>query len=138
MLFLVSLIIILIQIISIRVVLYEQKIKLKYQYHYSHEMKFTKKLTLLLIVFGFIVGFLANILGLGGGFVMFPMFVLIGVSPLVSSACTMFLILLSKIVASIFAFLSGYLLYDYTFITVILVMLSVIFFVKVMDKLIKK
>lgn len=129
---------ILIQLYSINLVLKEQKIKKKYKFHYKHEIEFTLGKTICLVFFGFLIGFLANILGLGGGFVIFPMLVFIGVSPLVSSACTMYLIFVSKIVAAIFAVLGEYFLPSYTFLTTVLVCLSVIFFVKVIDTVIKK
>ena len=123
---------------SVMLVLREQKIKKKHKFQFEHEIEFTYTKTMCLISFGFLIGFLANILGLGGGFVIFPMLVFIGVSPLVSSACTMFLIFVSKIVAAIFAFMGEYFLPTYAFLTTALVCLSVIFFVKVMDTVIKK
>jgi uncharacterized membrane protein YfcA len=127
-----------IQIISGMLVVKEQNIKKRHGFQASHEIEFTIGKTLFLVFCGFLIGIMANILGLGGGFVIFPMLVAIGVSPLVSSACTMYLILLSKIVAAIFAFLSVYFLPGYTFLTVVLVCLSILFFVKVMDEIIKK
>ena len=132
------LIMIVIQIISIKIVINEQNTKIEHNYMSPHEMKFTKGKIILMILFGPMVGFLANILGLGGGFVIFPFFVLLGVSPLVSSACTMYLILLSKIVAAILAFSSGYLLYDYSALQNIGVMISVICFVFLTDFIIRK
>jgi len=134
----VSVVMILIQIYCIQLVIREQNIKQENNYHYDHEVVFNLKNTLGLTFCGFIIGFLANILGLGGGFVIFPMLVFIGVSPLVASACTMFLIFVSKIVAAIFAFMGEYLLPGYTFLTVALVCLSVIFFIKVMDEVLKR
>lgn len=135
---LVTLVMILIQIYSIKLVLFEQKVKEAHNFNYEHEIKFNFGKTLCLTFFGFIIGFLANILGLGGGFVIFPMLVYIEVSPLVASACTMFLIFVSKIVAAIFAFLGQYFLPSYTFLTVALVLLSVIFFIKMIDEVLKK
>lgn len=135
---LVTLVMAIIQIYSIKLVLYEQKIKEAYKFSLPHEIKFGFGNTLCLTFFGFVIGFLANILGLGGGFVIFPMLVSIGVSPLVSSACTMFLIFVSKIVAAIFALLGEYFLPTYTFLTVALVLSSVIFFIKIIDGVLKK
>lgn len=127
-----------IQILSIKIVLNEQRTKQEHNYLADHEMVFTKGKIMIMILFGLIVGFLANILGLGGGFVIFPFFVLLGVSPLVSSACTMYLILLSKTVAAILAFSSGFLLYDYSALVTISVMISVICFVYLTDFIIRK
>lgn len=134
----VTIIMIFIEVYSVLLVRQEENLKIKHKFQYDHEVKFTLGKITCLIVFGFLIGFLANILGLGGGFVIFPMLVFINVSPLVSSACTMFLIFVSKIVAAIFAFMGEYFLPTYAFLTTALVCLSVIFFVKVMDSVIKK
>lgn len=134
----VALVTICIQIVSGILVVKEQNLKKAHGFQAKHEVEFTIGKTIFLIFCGFLIGLMANILGLGGGFVIFPMLISIGVSPLVSSACTMYLIFLSKIVAAIFAFLSVYFLPGYSFLTVALVCLSILFFVKVMDEIIKK
>lgn len=134
----VSVVMILIQINSVQIVIREQRIKKAHGYHYDHEIEYNLKNTLVLTFSGFIIGFCANILGLGGGFVIFPLLVVFGASPLVASACTMFLIFVSKIVAAIFALMGNYFLPGYTFLTVLLVCLCVIFFVKVMDAILKR
>lgn len=135
---LVTLVMILVQFYSFRLVTFEQKVKEAHGFSYPHEIKFTIGKTLCLTFFGFIIGFFANILGLGGGFVIFPMLVFIKVSPLVASACTMFLIFVSKIVAATFAILGEYFLPGFTILTVVLVLLSVMFFIKIIDTLLKK
>lgn len=128
----------LIQIYSVIIVMKEQKLKLKYNCHEEHEIKYTLKKCLMLVSVSFIIGILANILGVGGGFVIFPLIILFGGSPLVSAACTMFLIFLSKMVATFFAFISGYVIYSYTIFFTVMVMLSVIFFIIVMNNVLKK
>jgi uncharacterized membrane protein YfcA len=130
--------IIVIQIISIRIVKREQFLKLKYNLHKDHEVKFTNGKIAFLIVFALTVGFLANLLGMGGGFVIFPMLIMIGVSPLVASATTIYIIFLAKIVAALLASFSQYLLADYTFTECFLVVIAVIFFSKISDFLLKK
>ena len=132
------LIIIGIQIYSIKLVKREQFLKIKYHLHYEHEVKFTNKRIIFLILFAIIVGFLANLLGLGGGFVIFPMLVMIKVSPLVASATTIFMIFLSKFVAALLAFFSEFLKLDYTLVSVVFVVCSVLFFSKISDIMIKK
>lgn len=133
-----ALVTVFIQVVSMAIVIKEQKVKREQGFQAAHEVEFTVAKTVFLVFCGFLIGLMANILGLGGGFVIFPMLISIGVSPLVSSACTMYLILLSKIVAAIFSFLTVYFLPGYSFLTVALVCLSIIFFIKVMDEIIKK
>jgi uncharacterized membrane protein YfcA len=130
--------IIIIQIYSIKIVLKEQHIKQTYKLHLKHEVLFTPGKIAFLIGFATIVGFLANLLGLGGGFVIFPMFVSIGVSPLVASATTIFMIFLSKIVAALLAVFSKYLKGDYTLVAVLFVVISVIIFSIISDAILKR
>ena len=133
-----TLAILIIQIISVRIVYREQTLKVRHGYHFSHEILFSGGKIVVLVLFSFVIGFLANILGLGGGFVIFPMLILVGTSPLVASATTMFLILLSKLVAASLALSSGNIKFDYTFFTVFLVIISVIIFSKLTDFILKK
>jgi uncharacterized membrane protein YfcA len=136
--FILVIIIILIQIYSIRVVKREEYIKVKYNLHYDHEIKFTNKKIAFLITFALLVGFLANLLGMGGGFVIFPMLIMIGVSPLVASATTIYIIFLAKIVAALLATFSEYLLLDYTLVEGFFVVILVVVFSKLADFLIRK
>lgn len=130
--------IILIQIYSIMIVKREEYIKVKYSLHHDHEIKFTNKKITFLITFALFVGFLANLLGMGGGFVIFPMLIMIGVSPLVASASTIYIIFLAKIVAALLAVFSEYLLLDYTLVQGLFVVISVVIFSKLSDFIIKK
>lgn len=130
--------VIIIQFLSVRLVLLEQNLKIKHGLQLPHEVLLTPKIIALLIAFATVVGLLANLLGLGGGFVIFPMFVSIGVSPLVASATTIFMILLSKIVAAILALFSPFLKGDYTVMMVVSVGLSVLLFSFLADFIIKK
>lgn len=130
--------ILILQIISIRIVLKEQDLKLKYNLHEEHEVLFSTQKIVFLVAFAIIVGFLANLLGLGGGFVIFPMFVSIGVSPLVASATTIFMIFLSKTVAALLAGFSPFLKMDYTGMMVACVAVSVVVFSAVADAILKR
>ena len=132
------LLIVAIQMFSIKIVMREQVLKLKHNFHQKHEVLFSNTKITFLVAFAIIVGFLANLLGLGGGFVIFPMFVSIGVSPLVASATTIFMIFLSKIVAALLAMFSQYLKGDYTIAAVICVGISVIIFSVIADAILKR
>lgn len=130
--------IVLIQVISVRIVLREQDLKLKHRLHMEHEVLFSTQKIIFLIGFAIVVGFLANLLGLGGGFVIFPMFVSIGVSPLVASGTTIFMIFLSKTVAALLAGFSPFLKGDYTVLAVACVGVSVVVFSAVADAILKR
>lgn len=130
--------IILIQIYSIRIVKNEQRLKIKYNLHRDHEIKFTNKNIIFLVLFALGIGFLANLLGMGGGFVIFPMLVLIKVSPVVASATTIYMIFLSKLVAALLVFFGDYLKIGYTFAECVLVSLSTIVFFKISNIIMKK
>lgn len=127
-----------IQAYSIKLVKREQYLKVKYDLHSDHEVKFTNKKIAFLICFALVVGFVANLLGLGGGFVIFPMLVLIEVSPLVASATTIYMIFLSKIVAALLALFSVYIKFDYTVAECVLVAVFVLLSSKLSDWILKK
>ena len=127
-----------IQIYSIQLVKREQFLKIKYSLQCEHEVKLSNRKITFLILFGLVVGFVANLLGLGGGFVIFPMLVWIEVSPLVASATTMFMIFLSKIVAALLAIFSQYFKFDYSLFVSALVIISVVVFSLLSDYILKK
>ena len=62
---------------------------------------------------GFMGGWVAGALGLGGGVIFNPLLLAMGVPPKVSSATGMYLITFSKIVTSVIYFLYGELVIDY-------------------------
>lgn len=62
---------------------------------------------------GFMGGWVAGALGLGGGVIFNPLLLAMGVPPKVSSATGMYLITFSKIVTSVIYFLYGELVMDY-------------------------
>ena len=132
------LLVLLIQLYSIRIVKNEQRLKIKYDLHSEHELKFTNKIILILVLFALGIGFLANLLGFGGGFVIFPMLVLIKVSPLVASATTIYIIFLSKMVAALLAFFGDYLKIGYTVAECCLVVVSTIVFFKLSNFIMQK
>ena len=136
--FVVLIAIIIINLYSIKVVKREQYLKIKYNWQFKHEVNFTNKKIVFLSLFGLIVGMLANLLGLGGGFVIFPMLVMIGVSPLVASATTIYMIFISKFVAAFLAMFSQFIIVDYTLTSVCLVCISIIVFSKLSDYILKK
>lgn len=127
-----------IQFFSVRIVKQEQAMKLKHNLHQPHEVFFTNEKILFLISFATVIGFLTNLLGIGGGFVIFPMLTSMGISPLVASASTLFMIFLSKVVAVLLAVLSPNLKIDYTVLTVISVCSSVILFAYLADVIMQR
>ena len=100
-------------VISVWVVYKEQVVKKEKAYHYSHEFEYNGKKIVFLVLFGIFVGFFAYLLGIGGGLFLFPMLTIIGLDPFVTSSTVMFLIFLSKIVATLLSITSGYLNFGY-------------------------
>lgn len=122
----VFLIILLIQILSMWIVYKEQKVKIENNDLLPHEIKFTSKKIIIMVFFGFGIGFIANILGLGGALFFLPVLSKMGVSPIVASSSIMFLIFLSKIAALVLAFVSGYANFDYILIIAFFISFSVV------------
>ena len=131
-------IIFIINIASIIIVYKEQTIKKMNNHQYDHELEFTILKIVFLSLFSFFVGFLAYLLGMGGGLFLIPMMNSIGIDPLVSSSTVMFMILLSKTVSTVLAITSGFLNYDYIIIAGIFIILFSITFLCTLDQIIKK
>ena len=124
--------------ISIWVVYKEQIVKRDKGYHYEHEFEYNSKKIIFLVSFGVFVGFFAYLLGIGGGLFLFPALTLLGLDPFVTSSTVMFLIFLSKIVATILSITSGYLNFGYIGAASIIVVMSVLIFLNTLDKFLKK
>lgn len=124
--------------ISVWFVNKEQKVKLLNKNHKPHELLFSSGKIVLLAVSGLLIGFVSNILGIGGAIAMFPMFTCLGIDPFVASSSVMFMILLSKTVASVLAINSGFLNYGYVGMTGVITVISILLMLKVLDYFLKK
>ena len=124
--------------ISIWVVYKEQKVKQEKGFHYSHEFLYSGGKIAFLVFFGCFVGFFAYLLGIGGGLFLFPMLTIIGLDPFVTSSTVMFLIFLSKIVATALAITSGFLNFGYIIASSFVVVISVLAFLNTLDKILKQ
>ena len=125
-------------IISVWVVYKEQVVKKEKNYHFEHEFEYNVKKIIFLVSFGIFVGFFAYLLGIGGGLFLFPALTLLGLDPFVTSSTVMFLIFLSKIVATILSITSGFLNFGYIGAASIIVVMSVLIFLNTLDKFLKK
>ena len=80
----------------------------------------------------FIVGIISIIVGLGGGIILFPMFVSLGVQPMVVSFSILFMVFLSKITTVILNSLEGLLIPDLSIFMVfwmsVFVVISLVYF----------
>jgi len=92
---------------STNLVMREIRIKKENNYLMPHEMIYDKKNIIFLNTFMFFFGIIANILGLGGGMFIYPMFTTLGMQPLIVSSTSLFMILLSKIFAVILNYISN-------------------------------
>ena len=63
----------------------------------------------IVLVLGFLGGWVAGALGLGGGTIFNPLLLKLGVPPKVSSATGMYLIMFSKVASSLIYYLADYL-----------------------------
>lgn len=125
-------------IVSIWVVYKEQKVKIAGGYQFKHEFTYTGPKIAFLTFFGLFVGFFAYLLGIGGGLFLFPMLTIIKLDPFVTSSTVMFLIFLSKIVATILSITSGFLNFGYIGAASVVVVISVLIFLQTLDKFLKK
>lgn len=104
----------------------------------KHEMNYTLTQIAILSLVIFIVGIISIIVGLGGGIILFPMFVYLGVQPIVVSFSILFMVFLSKITTVILNSLEGLLIPDLSIFMVfwmsVLVIISLTFFSKLLKK----
>ena len=77
------------------------------------DLIFRGKILRNVLCLGFVGGWVAGALGLGGGVIFNPLLLSMGVPPKVSSATGMYLITFSKIVTCVIYFLYGELVMDY-------------------------
>lgn len=125
-------------VISVWVVYGEQKVKKEKGYQYEHEFEYNGAKIGFLVFFGLFVGFFAYLLGIGGGLFLFPMLTIIKLDPFVTSSTVMFLIFLSKIVATILSITSGFLNFGYIGASSVIIVISVLIFLNTLDKILKQ
>ena len=77
------------------------------------DLIFEGKTLKIVLGLGFVAGWVAGALGLGGGVIFNPLLIGLGVPPKVSSATGMYMITFSKISTCILYFINGTLLLDY-------------------------
>ena len=132
------LLIVVIYVLSILYVKKEIAVKKKFGYLMKHEMNYTLTQIAILSLVIFIVGIISIIVGLGGGIILFPMFVYLGVQPIVVSFSILFMVFLSKITTVILNSLEGLLIPDLSIFMVfwmsVLVIISLTFFSKLLKK----
>ena len=88
----------------------EQRLKIKYQVNYKEgDVKFEGDTLTKLLGIGFVGGWVAGALGLGGGSIYNPALLTLGVHPKVSGATGMYLVLFSTINTCLVNYLNGYL-----------------------------
>ena len=88
----------------------EQRLKIKYQVNYKEgDIKFEGDTLTKLLGIGFIGGWVAGALGLGGGSIYNPALLTLGVHPKVSGATGMYLVLFSTVNTCLVNYLNGYL-----------------------------
>ena len=124
--------------VSVWVVYKEQKVKLTHRHHSPHEILFSPGKIFALALSGLIIGFVSNILGVGGAVAMFPMMTCLGIDPFVASSSVMFMILLSKTIASVLALNSGFLSFQYVLLNAFLMTISILVLLKVLDNFLKR
>lgn len=134
----VFILIVVILAISVWVVYGEQRVKKEKNYHFDHEFNYSGGKIVFLVSFGLLVGFFAYLLGIGGGLFLFPMLTLIKLDPFVTSSTVMFLIFLSKIVATILSITSGFLNFGYIGASSVIIVISVLVFLNTLDKVLKQ
>jgi len=82
-----------------------------YKFH-DQDIKWTKKIVRLYPIYALLTGTMAGLLGIGGGLLIGPLLLDLGVHPIVSSATSNFLILFISSSTSIQFMLSVYFLFN--------------------------
>ena len=97
-------------VISIKINKGEQYLKIKYGVnHLPNDPRYEGKNLQTLILIGFLGGFVAGALGLGGGSIYNPAFLEMGINPSTASATGMFLVLISTVNSVTINYMNGYL-----------------------------
>lgn len=74
---------------------YDFRLAIGYKYD-ENDIKWTKGICLKFPIYGFLCGILAGLLGIGGGLVLGPLLLELGLHPLISTATTNFLVLFTS------------------------------------------
>ena len=103
--------------IGARLVAAEQRLKREFNNIniVDSDLIFEGKVLWTVLFLGFLAGWVAGALGLGGGVIFNPLLIGLGVPPKVSAATGMYMITFSKISTCLLYFLNGTLLLDYGF-----------------------
>ena len=83
------------------------------------DLKLTIKVAIKLSIYGFFVGLLGSLLGIGGGIIVGPLFLKMKLDPTVSSYTSAFLAFFTAVSSSIQYAIWGQLVYDYSGLAII-------------------
>ena len=124
--------------VAIKINSTEQKLKIKYGVNYKEgDVIFEGRNLVILVSIGFVGGFVAGALGLGGGSIYNPAFLSLGVHPKVSGATGMFLVLFSTTNTCLVNWLNGYLDIYYAMWIALFALIGSIFGMAVTDRVVK-
>lgn len=138
-LFLYLIFLVLLNVVGYYVIYSEQKKKKKINYPIiKEEIKWTPKLIVLGGVGSFFIGFIASLIGIGGGLLINPFLMSLNFTPIVSSFTAMYLIMFGKITAAFLHLITGELPYQYNLFTGVFIVLGVLISEKLLAALIKK
>lgn len=101
-----------------------------------HELNYNVKTIITLNIFLFVFGVIANILGLGGGMFIYPIFTSLGMQPLVVSYTAMFMLFLSKIVAVMLNYIADLIVVDLAIYFIIIATLSALLVIQKVNQII--
>ena len=101
---------------SVRILKKEHKLKQKVKYQFAKgDIEWTPQIISKMLIIAIIGGLLSSYVGLGGGIIFGPVMLEFGVHPRVSSSTSMYMVMLSTLVAVIQFFFMGVLPLDYSF-----------------------
>lgn len=90
---------------------YEYRLSINYPYNDS-DIKWNTKLLIKFPIYSFISGVMAGLLGIGGGLILGPLLLELGLHPVVSTATSNFLVLFTSSSTSIQFILLVYYIYN--------------------------
>jgi len=104
----------------------------------SHDLHWNKKLIIKFPIYALISGIAAGMLGIGGGLILGPLLLGIGLHPIVSSATSNFLVLFISSSTALQFMLSGMMNYNYGLACVVMTSVGSLMGTLIIQRLVKK
>jgi len=116
---------------------YKYRLSIGYDYN-DYDIKWNSKIFILYPIYAFVSGTMAGLLGIGGGLVLGPLLLELGIHPVVSAATSNFLVLFTSSSTSIQFMIEGMMNYNYGLACVIMSSIGSFIGTIIVQKILKK